>query len=85
MKMTFFNTKHVRMKKLITQLKTYLPSKQDVKVFIHGEPARGPKIGRAKKHIVQVEPKPAFNDWCQQLNVSSRFRKDKAVYYETGI
>lgn len=84
MKTTFFNTKPVQMKSLITRFKSYLPSKKDIKLFITGEPARGKKIGRPKARIVQVVPKPSFNEWCQQLNVSTRFRKDQAVYYETN-
>lgn len=72
------------MKLLITRLKSYLPTKHAIKIFLIGEPARGKKIGKAKERIVQVVPKPSFNEWCEQLNVSTRFNKNKAVYYETN-
>lgn len=53
-----------------------------LKVKLQGEFPRGEKLGEHSERIIQVKPKPSWNEWCEEFGVASRVNPNKEVYYE---
>lgn len=53
-----------------------------LKVILQGEFPRGEKLGGHTEKIIQVKPKPTWNEWCEEFNVASKVNPNKEVYYE---
>ena len=49
---------------------------------IFPQPIQGEKLPDHTERIVQAQPKPSFNEWCELLKVSSRVNKNKASYID---
>jgi hypothetical protein len=52
-----------------------------IKRAIYGRRAKGTPIPPARTRTVQVGPIPGFFNWCQEMNVSSKFKVDQPVFY----